>query len=68
MVREQLKHCASIITLANNARAKGFEVQYLPGGFVNDIVIKESQEEATRAQNHTIRSAKRFVDNYSGLY
>jgi hypothetical protein len=68
VVREQLRHCATVIQLASEARAKGFEVQFSPGGFVNDVMIREGQNEDIRPKNHTIRSAKRFVDNYCGLY
>lgn len=67
-IREQLRHCASVIDLASKARAKGFEVLYTPGGFVNDVIIRPSQNEEERGQNHTIRSAKRFIESYSGLY
>jgi hypothetical protein len=68
VVREQLRHCASVLALASEARAKGFEVQFSPGGFVNDVMIREGQNEELRPQNHTIRSAKRFVERYSSLY
>jgi hypothetical protein len=68
LIRDQLRHCATVIKLASEARSKGFEVQYTPGGFVNDVIIKPDQNEETRGQNHTIRSAKRFVEKYTGLY
>lgn len=63
-IREQLRHCGTVVELATEARAKGFDVQYIPGGFVNDAVIRESQNEESRSYNHTIRSARRFIDSY----
>lgn len=68
IVRDQLRHCATVIKLASEARSKGFEVQYSLGGFVNDVIIRENQNEEAPSKNHTIRSAKRFIENYSGLY
>lgn len=67
-IRKQLRHCATVISLASEARAKGFEVQYTPGGFVNDVIIRSNQNEDERGQNHSIRSAKRFIQDYSNLY
>ena len=66
VIREQLRHCASVINLVTEARAKGFEVQYFHGGFINDAIIKSSHDEE-HGQNHTIRSAKRAIESYTDL-
>jgi hypothetical protein len=65
VIREQLRYCASVAKLAAVAREKGFDVQYITGALINDAIIRESQSERAHSKNHTIRSASRFIENYS---
>jgi hypothetical protein len=62
VIREGLRHCASVIELAAKAREKGFDVQVSYGGFVNDIIVRGG--EGAPQQNHTVRSARRLIERY----
>lgn len=63
IIQERFKNCNSVMQLAEQAKSKGYQVIFEPGGFLNDIQMHEGYDSSTKLKNHTIRSAKLFLEN-----
>jgi hypothetical protein len=59
IIRENLRNCKTVIALAQEARAKGFQVEVAPGSFIHDVKIQESKD--SRVQNMTVRGARAYL-------
>lgn len=59
VIREGLKNCKTVIALAQEAKAQGYQVEIAPGSFTHDIRIQESKD--ARVQSLTVRAAKAYL-------
>jgi hypothetical protein len=62
VIRENLRNCKTVIELAEEAKAKGFEVEVAPGSFIHDIRIKESKDAPVFSL--TVRGAQAYLRRY----
>lgn len=66
VIHYSLRHCSSVIDLARMAELKGFEVSFDEGGFVNDIRLNEGFDCSAPVRNHSVRTARRFIEQHPG--
>jgi hypothetical protein len=66
IVHGRLKNCTSVRDLVSLASSKGFDVSFEPSGFVNDIRLSEGYDASAPLRHHTIRSARRFLEQHPG--
>jgi hypothetical protein len=66
VVHGSLRNCTSVLELAKLAESKGFEVSFDEGGFANDIKLNEGFDSSAPVRNHSVRTAKRFIESHPG--
>lgn len=66
VIHHSLRNCSSVIDLAEMAKSKGFEVSFDEGGFVNDIRLNEGFDAGAPVRNHSVRTARRFIEQHPG--
>lgn len=66
VIHHSLRHCTSVIELAELAASKGFEVSFDHGGFVNDVRLNEGFDSSAPVRNHSVRTARRFIEHHPG--
>jgi hypothetical protein len=66
IIHGRLQNCKSVKELAQLAKEKGFEVQVEPSGFMHDVKLNEGFDAGAPLRNHSLRSAKRFLETHPG--
>ena len=66
LVHGSLVQCSSVRELARLAESKGFDVQVEPSGFMHDIRLNAGYDASAPMRHHSVRSAKRFLEQHPG--
>jgi hypothetical protein len=66
VIHGRLKNCTTVQELAQLANAKGYEVLFDEGGFANDIKLSEGFDAESPVRNHSVRTARRFLERHPG--
>ena len=66
IIHGRLQNCGSVRELADLAVSKGFEIEVHPSGFMHDVKLHEGSDASAPLRNHTVRSARRFLELHPG--
>jgi len=60
VIHDRLRHSGAIREVIDMARENNYKVSFGRGPFRHDMLIKESGEDADRAQSYTVTSGLRY--------
>lgn len=66
VIHSSLKHCGTVVELAKLAQAKGYQVETQDAHMINDVMIHEGFDNSAPLRNHSVRTAKRFLERHPG--